>query len=521
MSCKKTKYRCILRNNKKMRDKTQQTKINFYTNIIALVANVLVGIYYTPYLVKSLGLAAYGILPLALIINQYISVATQTLTHSYTRFYSVALQKGDNDEASKDISSSMVVVLLISVLIIPLGLWIIVNVNSLFNIPYNLVKSSKYLFGFTILSFIVSLISSLLNVTLYAINRFDLMNVMKIIRTVFKLLVVIILFESISIDVAWVGLTNLLTEILVLGMSIYLFIKFKPKEVILSLSKFQKTVLYSILGMSIWVFIQVTGDTLLYRTDNLIVNHYWGTEASGALGAISEIGHYVSVIVNVLGSLFGPLILIAYAKEQHEEVKSLFIEQSTIVGCLSAVLTAAIAGCGSVLLDVWIGNEMGRYSWWLLLKMIVLPYYAAGGILAFVYRSWNKMKLPAIGTIALGVVDILILILVCDIIKPNNALIVLIISGVFSILQCFVLNIIAVGNIYPECRKAFVRISAKITISFVLTFFCARMIVNWIDINSLIQLAILLISVSVFMLSLVLTLILDKNERSKLFSIIK
>lgn len=504
-----------------MRDKAKQTKINFYTNIVALIANVLVGIYYTPYLVNNLGLAAYGILPLALIINQYISVATQTLTHAYTRFYSVALQKEDYDEASKDISSSMVVILLISVLIVPTGLWIIANVNSLFSIPAELIVSAKYLFGFTILSFIVSLFSSLFNVTLYAINRFDLMNLMKIIRTVFKLLVVIVLFETISIDVAWVGLTNLLTEILVLVMSIFLFFKFKPREVCLSISKFQKSVLYSIMGMSIWVFIQVCGDTLLYRTDNLIVNHFWGTEASGALGAISEIGHYVSVIVSVLGSLFGPLILIAYAKEQHDEVKSLFIEQSTIVGCLSAVLTGTISGCGAVLLDVWLGNEMGQYSWWLLLKMVVLPYYAAGGILAFVYRSWNKVKFPAIGTIILGLADIAILIWICNIIKPSNALVVLIISGIFSILQCYILNVVAVGNIYKESRKAFIRISAKITLSFILTFFCARLFVNWITINSLLQLALVLIAVSVFMLSFVLVMILDKNERTKLFAIIK
>ena len=115
-----------------MRDKQQQTKFNFYTNIVALVANVLVGVYYTPYLLNSLGLAAYGILPLALIINQYISVATQTLTHAYTRFYSVALQKGDYEEASRDISTSLVVVLLLCVLIVPIGFIIVCKADSLF-----------------------------------------------------------------------------------------------------------------------------------------------------------------------------------------------------------------------------------------------------------------------------------------------------------------------------------------------------------------------------------------------------
>ncbi len=488
---------------------------------MALVANVLVGIYYTPYLVKSLGLAAYGILPLALIINQYISVATQTLTHAYTRFYSVALQKGDYEEASKDISTSMVVVLLISALVVPIGVFIVFKANTLFQIPSESLTSAQILFAFTILSFIVSLFSSLLNVTLYAINRLDLMNAMKIIRTAFKLIVVVVLFETIRIDVSLVGLTNFLTECIVLVMSLYLFYRFKPSQVHLSPALFDKAVLFAIMGMSIWVLIQICGDTLLYRTDNLIVNHYWGVEASGALGAVSEIGSYVSAIVSVIGSLFGPLILIAYAKGDHGEVKSLFVEQSTIVGCLSAVLAGAISGFGSVLLDVWLGNDMGQYSWWLFMKMLVLPYYAAGGIMAFVYRSWNKVKFPAIGTIALGVIDVVSLIVMCEFSGRNSVMTVLIVSAIFSLLQCFVLNALAVGNIYKDCRGKFVGISFKITASFLLCFASGRLICSWVKINNLLQLGGMLMVAVIVMLCIVLFVILNKEERTKLLSIVK
>lgn len=504
-----------------MQDRAKQTKINFYTNILALVVNVFVGIYYTPYLVNSLGLAAYGILPLALIINQYISVATQTLTHAYTRFYSVALQKGDYDEASKDISTSMVVVLLISACVVPLGFFIVLKANTLFQIPSELLRSAQILFVFTILSFLVSLFSSLLNVTLYAINRLDLMNVMKIIRTSLKLVLLVVLFETIRVDVSLVGLTNLLTEGLVLVMSLYLFYRYKPSQVRLSPAMFDKAVLFAIMGMSIWVLIQICGDTLLYRTDNLIVNHYWGVKASGALGAVSEIGSYVSTIVSVIGSLFGPLILIAYAKGNHGEVKSLFVEQSTIVGCLSAILAGTISGFGSVLLDVWLGNDMGQYSLWLLMKMLVLPYYAAGGIMAFVYRSWNRVRFPAIGTIIIGVADIVSLIGICEFTNHDSAMIVLVISAIFSILQCFVLNAVAVGNIYKDCRGIFVRISLKITISFLLCFVCGRLLCSWIKIYNLLQLGVVLIVVGIIMLSIVLFAILNKDERTKLFGIVK
>ena len=499
----------------------KQTKINLYSNIIALLANILVGIYYTPYLVNSLGLAAYGVLPLALIINQYIGVATQTLTHAYTRFYSVALQKGDYDEASKDISTSFVVVLLISLLLVPIGIGIVFNVDSLFQIPSNLLDSSRLLFGYTLLSFVASLLSSLLNVTLYATNRLDLMNVLKIVRAIFKLLFVILAFEIFSKDISFVGLANLLTEGIILMASIFLFFKFKPSAVRISLALFDRVVLFSILGLSIWVLIQLCGDTLLYRTDNLIINHYWGTEASGALGAISEIGGYVSVVVNVIGSLFGPLILASFAKGDHDKVKSLFLEQSTIVGCLSAVLAGTISGCSNTILNTWLGNGMGQYNWWLVMKMVVLPYYAAGGILAFVYRSWNKVRYPAIATIILGVMDITILVSICELFALSDAMTILVISAIFSILQCFVLNIVVVCKIYKDCRLKFIPIAFKITMSFWMCYICGIIVTSCLQINNLIILAFVLLTCAILMFALIYFVIFNKRERIVILDLVK
>ena len=273
--------------------------------------------------------------------------------------------------------------------------------------------------------------------------------------------------------------------------------------------------------MSVWVLIQLCGDTLLYRTDNLLVNHYMGITSSGALGAISEIGNYVTVVVSVLGSLFGPLILIAYAKNNHKEVKTLFIEQSTIVGCISAVITGVISGCGFQVLSIWLGNNMGEYSWWLTMKMVVLPFYASGGIMAFVYRSWNKMKFPAIGTIILGLVDILLLILFCEICHPKNAMAILVISAIFSVLQCFVLNAIAVYKIYPECNRNFFIITFKIIFSFILSYAAGSLSSHLFNIDTLLGLVVLLITVGSMIGVSVFFVLFSKNERLKLINLIK
>lgn len=141
--------------------------------------------------------------------------------------------------------------------------------------------------------------------------------------------------------------------------------------------------------------------------------------------------------------------------------------------------------------------------------------------MAFVYRSWNRVKFPAIGTIVIGVVDIASLIWICEFTSHDNAMIVLIINAIFSVLQCFVLNAIVVGDIYKDCRGLFAKISLKITVSFLLCFICGRLICSWIQINNLLQLGVVLMIAGIIMLNIVLFAVLNREERIKLFSIVK
>lgn len=500
----------------------KQTTINFYTNIVTLVIHICVGIYYTPYLVGKLGLAAYGILPLALIINQYISVATGVLTHSYTRFYSIALREGDYVKATQCISTSLYVVFSLVLILSPFIVAIIYNIEKVFNIPFGLIVDAKLLFTYTILSFFLSLLSSILNVTLYALNRLDLMNILKIIRTVLKLPLTICCFEFFSVNIAYVGLVGLVSEFVVLVVSWYFFVRHKPHDVQISLYQFDKALLFSILAMSLWVLIHQCGDTLLYRTDNLIVNHYWGTVKSGALGAVSELGGYIMTVVSVVGSLFGPLILAAYAEKKHEKVVSLALSQSYIVGSLSAILAGTVAGLGSSLLSVWIGNQLSDYSIWLALKMIVVPFYAAGGILAYVYRAWNQVKYPAIATILLGAVDIVTVVVVVNLVEVSYIIeVVLSINAIVSIIQCFFINSYFVNKIYKGCSLKLLIVAVKILLIFMVSYCLGRLLLLYFKVDTWPLLVFCLIVVSVMTAIMMFFVFFSSEERKQLINLIK
>lgn len=487
-----------------------QTRKNLYANIANLVVNIIVGVYYTPYLVNQLGLAAYGIIPLTLIVNQYISVLTGSLTGALSRFYTIYIQKENFTKASEVINTSLIAIFILIIFIVPFFIWLVIDLDLVFNIPSDLQRAARLLFVFTGSSFFVSLISSSLNISLYAYNRLDLMNVITLIRIGFKFLLIIVFFECIEVNIEFVGLSNLCTELLVLILNVYFFLKQTKRRVKLGFSFFEKATLVSILGMTVWTMIHQLGDVAIYRVDNIIVNQYWGTELSGALGAVAEFCVYISLVVGVISSLFGPIILIAYSKQNHDEVQKLTINDSLIVGVLSASIVGSLIGYSVPILDIWLGEEFVVYNNWLILKILSLPFFSAAGIYAYVNRSWNKVKYPAVFTIVLGLINIIGLIIISKKITTDSISVVqlmLFFSFFIIIVQSYGVNTFFFNRIYPgnagKIRIIFFKICTAICIAICSSTILLRIYRPenfWELILSLVITGLISISISVFTL---------------------
>ena len=502
---------------------TAQTRRNFYTNILTLAVNIIVGFFYTPYLTRTLGPSAYGIVPLALIINQYISVVTGALTSSFTRFYSIAIQKGDIEEATKTISTSMAVILVLIASLLPFLAFIILRVDSVFSIPAEHVADAKLLFFYTILSFFLSLITSLINVTLYATNRLDLMNVIKIVRRFFKLPLIILFFVLVDVNVKYIGISSCIIEAFLLVYSIYLFRNHRPDGVTIRLSKASKTVFAALFAMAVWNLVQYFGDTALYRIDNIVVNRNWGIVDSGALGAITEMGNFLNQVTGVIGSLFGPLIIIAYSKSRHDEVIHLSTSQSYIVGIITAVLAGFLAGFSAPVLEYWLGPKYpldDQYRLWMIIKLTLTPFYAAGGVLSFTYRAWNRVRFPALATLAIGVVNIIALTLL---VKLTSAPIwlLLVVSVILGITQSYFLGSYCVSKIYPEAAKplalSFVKIIATMAaVEGVCYAFCSL-----VQVDSLTKLIAYGAVVGIAVAALAYLICFNKTQKREVLSLLK
>src|SRR5690242_20527531 len=74
---------------------------NLCPKFAQLGLTMIVGVWYVPFLVRQLGPAAYGLIPLTSVITSYMTLITVGLESAVGRFETLALSRGEHENANQ------------------------------------------------------------------------------------------------------------------------------------------------------------------------------------------------------------------------------------------------------------------------------------------------------------------------------------------------------------------------------------------------------------------------------------
>src|SRR5882724_10830048 len=83
--------------------------VNVAASFGSLVVTLLVGLWYTPFMMRSLGVAVYGLVPLASSITNYLSIITAVVCTTVARYITVDLAHGDVKNANRHFNTFLMV----------------------------------------------------------------------------------------------------------------------------------------------------------------------------------------------------------------------------------------------------------------------------------------------------------------------------------------------------------------------------------------------------------------------------
>ncbi len=379
--------------------------INLATNILNFGFSVLVGIWLTPYLIRHLGIGAYGLIPLATTVTTYLAIFTLALNSAVGRFMTIALDRNDHAEANRIFNTSFWGSAGILLILAAPCLWLSFHANWFFTVPKGNEKDFAWLFLAAVGMFFLTTLSSAFSITSFCRNRFDLSNAVQIINTVARIAIIVLLFSFCVPRVWHVGLALFIGTV-ISGIGAILIWRYLTPMLELRLSWFSLVSLRQMTGMGSWIVINTVGSILYLSIDLIVINKMLGSEATGQYGAVMTWSAFLRSFAGVIAGVFGPTIIMYYSRNDINGLVQYSRQAVKFLGLVIAIPIGLICGLSKPLLQLWLGETfiplaplMSLMTFHLCVNLAVLPLFN-------IQVATNNVRLPGIVTCVMGLMNL-------------------------------------------------------------------------------------------------------------------
>lgn len=334
----------------------KQLAINMMAQFLSFAVSMGISFVLTPYIVKSLGAAAYGFVGLTTNIVGYTSLLTIALNSMASRYITISYAQGKYDEANKYFSSVFYSNMGISAFIIIIMGITVCYLEFFFEIPNELVFDVKLLFSLLVLNTIVSLMTNIYGVATFIKNRLELSTICSIIGNTVRAVVLIIMFGFLSPHLWYFGITAMLVTIY-LAYANYHFTRKLTPELRIHRDSFDLGKVKELTLSGMWNLFNKLGGIFAQGMDLVLVNLFIGATAMGYFSIANNIPMlFISICASIAG-VFAPLMTTYYAQKNMQALIIELNKSIRILGCLCLMPLVTLYIYGADFYSLWIPTE--------------------------------------------------------------------------------------------------------------------------------------------------------------------
>lgn len=340
----------------KERSKNKQFAINLIANIVGFVVNIGIQFLLTPFIVNSLGAAAYGFVGLSNNIITYTQLIAIALNSMASRFITIKYAQGDKVTANKYFSSVFYSNILLACVIGVFLMFCVFYIELVLTVPEDLILDVKLLLGLLSINYIMSLLTNVYSVATFVKNRVDLSSIRNIISNVFRALALIILFSVFSPHIWYIGVVGTLVTIY-LALANYTFTKKLTPDLHINISNFDWKRVRELISSGMWNTISQLGTILGQGLDLVIANLFVGATEMGVFSIARQIPFVIIAFSSTIASVFAPSLTSLYALNKTEELTSEIKKSIRLLGLFVIPPLVFIAVFGDSFYSLWVPNQ--------------------------------------------------------------------------------------------------------------------------------------------------------------------
>lgn len=398
--------------------KSSQLKIGSLLTYLQMALSVLVGLLYTPIMIRILGQSEFGLYNTVSSTISMLSILSLGFNSSYVRYFAGYRKNKDTDAIYRLNGMFLCVFIVIGVIALVCGLYLTNHLELVFSsglTSEEYVLARKLMIVLTInlaISFPMSVFQSIVS----ANERFVFLKLLGMLKTVGGPLVTLPLLLLGYRSVAMVCITLLITCITDAIYFVYVVFGLKNRFIF---SGFDRQLFKDLFVYTSFIAMNIIIDQINLNVDKVLLGRYQGTAATAVLAVGYSLYHYYSMSSTAVSNVFIPRVhRIVKEKDNLKErcatLTDLFIRVGRIQFLILGLIVTGIIFFGKQFIILWAGSEYSDAYYVLLLLCIpaTIPLIQNTGI--EIQRALNRHQFRSIVYLFMAIHNLVLSIFLCQ-----------------------------------------------------------------------------------------------------------
>ncbi len=381
--------------------------INMTAQLTAFVVNLGISFLLTPIIDRMIP-DSIGFVNMANQFVQWAQIIVSALNTLASRYITIHLHKGEEQEASEYFSSVFFANMFMAAVFLIPAIFVVVFANRLFQISAASVTDVQILWSFVFLNFFISIITSVFSVSTYSMNRLELTSAATICTELIRIAVLYIAYRFFPPYLFYVGLASVVSTILQ-ALANRGFTKKLLPQIRITYRNFRLNKVVELVSLGAWNSVTRLGQMLLDGLDTFISNIWISEAAMSTLAMSKNVPTMLSGLMGTLVGVFAPSITIAYAKGNKEELMEALESANRIMIFMMSIPIAFVTAYGDKFFPLWLSYrdpaEITQIYHLSVLSMGVLFVSASIQVLYQVFIITKKIRLNSLVIVGSGVLS--------------------------------------------------------------------------------------------------------------------
>lgn len=385
-----------------------QLKAGAVLSYVLIGLNIVIGLAYTPFLLRMLGQSEYGLYSLAASVIAYLTVLDLGFGNAIVRYTAKFRAEGKTEEQYEMFGMFFLLYLVISAIAFVVALGVAFNTDVLFSAKMSAQEVDKMRIILLLMAFNLAFTfpMSIWGSIITAYENFVFQKLVNIVRTILNPAVMIVLLFMGYKAIALVVVTTFFNVLTLIVNCIYCRRKLHIK---LRFKRFKWGFLKEVSIYSFWIFLNAVTEQIYWSTGQMILGVFQGAVSVAIYAVAIQLKNLYYMFSTAISSVFLPRITAMVTQGTSEqEISNLFIKTGRVQYSIMAYILTGFILLGRPFVRLWAGDDYNQAYGIALLFFVTtfVPLIQNLGISILMAR--NELKFRSILIVSASVASLLI-----------------------------------------------------------------------------------------------------------------